>query len=144
MKYSLIIKPQNVNQSNWEDIKSSLSTLLNIESDKLQKRYIEGLKDNQFSITLLEDLTIDKIIKIKENESIFYGLEIATKLIRNYPYKSLASHLIGYTQPITDSEFSFLSKKGYRLNDVIGRTGIEYVYEDLIRGEWGGEMIEVN
>jgi penicillin-binding protein 2 len=37
-----------------------------------------------------------------------------------------------------------LSKKGYKLNDLIGRTGIEFVYEDHIRGEWGGEMIEVN
>jgi len=34
--------------------------------------------------------------------------------------------------------------KGYKLNDLIGRTGIEYVYEDFIRGEWGGEMVEVN
>ena len=48
------------------------------------------------------------------------------------------------TQPITESEYKFLSKKGYKLNDLIGRTGIEYVYEDLIRGEWGGEMVEVN
>ena len=52
--------------------------------------------------------------------------------------------MIGYTQPITDSEFNILSKKGYRINDLIGRTGIEFVYEDYIRGEWGGEMIEVN
>ena len=37
-----------------------------------------------------------------------------------------------------------MSKKGYKLNDLIGRTGIEFVYEDHIRGEWGGEMIEVN
>ena len=67
-----------------------------------------------------------------------------TKLIRNYPYKSLAAHVIGYTQPITNSEYQFLASKGYQLNDLIGRTGIEYVYEDFIRGEWGGEMVEVN
>ena len=30
------------------------------------------------------------------------------------------------------------------MNDLIGRTGMEYVYEDFIRGEWGGEMVEVN
>ena len=37
-----------------------------------------------------------------------------------------------------------IDKNGYKLNDLIGRTGIEYVYEDFIRGEWGGEMVEVN
>ena len=65
-------------------------------------------------------------------------------MIRNYPFKNVASHVIGYTQPITDSEFNILSKKGYKFNDLIGRTGVEFVYEDHIRGEWGGEMIEVN
>jgi len=93
---------------------------------------------------LISNKDIDQLIKFKENEDNLFSFEIATKLIRNYPYKSLAAHVIGYTQPITDSEYKFLSKKGYKFNDLIGRTGIEYVYEDLIRGEWGGEMVEVN
>lgn len=144
VNYSLIIKPQYVNEKNWQKYKSKISKLLNISSISLQTKYLDGRINNKFSITLLDDLTVDQLIKFKENENIFNGLEISTKLIRNYPYKNVASHVIGYTQPITDSEFSILSKKGYKLNDLIGRTGIEYVYEDLIRGEWGGEMIEVN
>ena len=144
LKYSLIIKPQYVNEEAWQKYKSKISFLLNISSDFLQKKYSEGLKNKKYSITLLDDLSVDQVIKFKENENFLNGLEISTKLIRNYPYKTVASHVIGYTQPITDSEFKILSKKGYKLNDLIGRTGIEFVYEDLIRGEWGGEMIEVN
>jgi len=143
-KYSLIIKPQYVNEGLWQIYKPKISTLLNISSYSLQKKYLDGLKNGKFAITLLEDLKVDQIIKFKENENNLNGLEISRKLIRNYPYKTLASHVIGYTQPITDSEFNILSKKGYKLNDLIGRTGIESFYEDLIRGEWGGEMIEVN
>ena len=93
---------------------------------------------------MLDDISIKQVIKFKENENDLFGFEVATKLIRNYPYKTVASHLIGYTQPITDAEYEILSKRGYKLNDLIGRTGIEYVYEDDIRGEWGGEMVEVN
>ncbi len=144
IKYSLIIKPQYVNEIDWQNYKSKLSILLDIRSDFLQKRYIDGLRHNDLSITLLDDLTVDQIIKFKENEKLLNGIEISNKVIRNYPYKTLASHVIGYTQPITDSEFRILSKKGYKLNDLIGRTGIEFVYEDFLRGEWGGEMIEVN
>ena len=143
-KYSLIIKPQYVSKKAWQKYKSTISKLFNISSDSLQKKYSFGLKNKKFSITLLDDLKVDQVIKFKENENILNGLEIATKMIRNYPYKTVASHVIGYTQPITDSEFNILSKKGYKLNDLIGRTGIEFVYEDHIRGEWGGEMIEVN
>ena len=142
--YSLIIKPQYVNERVWEKYKSKISVLFNIPSDLLQKKYSDGLANNKFSITLINDLKVDQVIKFKENENILNGLEISTKLIRNYPYKTVASHLIGYTQPITVSEFNILSEKGYKFNDLIGRTGIEFVYEDHIRGEWGGEMIEVN
>ena len=143
-KYSLIIKPQYVNENSWHIYKSKISKLFNISADSFQKKYSDGLKNNNFSITLLDDLKIDQVIKFKENENILNGMEISTKMIRNYPFKNVASHVIGYTQPITDSEFNILSKKGYKFNDLIGRTGVEFVYEDHIRGEWGGEMIEVN
>ena len=144
VKYSLIIKPQSVNKRNWEKQKSTISNLLNVDGNEIQKKYFDGLKHQKLSVMILDDLNVDQLIKFKENEKNLYNFEIATKLIRNYPYKSLAAHVIGYTQPITDSEYKYLSKKGYKFNDLIGRTGIEYVYEDFIRGEWGGEMIEVN
>jgi penicillin-binding protein 2 len=144
VKYSLIIKPQSINKRNWEKHKFSISDLLNIDSNGIQKKYFDGLKNQKLVVTILDDLSVDQLIKFKENEDNLFSFEIARKLIRNYPYKSVAAHVIGYTQPITQSEYKFLSKKGYRLNDLIGRTGIEYVYEDFIRGDWGGEMVEVN
>ena len=112
VKYSLIIKPQSVNKSNWEKHKSSISNLFNIESNEIQKKYADGLKNQKLSIIILDDLNVDQLIKFMENEDNLISFEIATKLIRNYPYKSLAAHVIGYTQPITESEYKFLSKKG--------------------------------
>ena len=144
IKYSLIVKPQYVKEIDWQEYKFRISNLLGVDAEKLQEKYLIGLRQKIFSINLLDDLSVPQLIKFQENENNFFGFEIATKLIRDYPYKTVASHVIGYTQPITDSEYDFLSKKGYKLNDLVGRTGIEYVYEDFIRGEWGGEMIEVN
>ena len=144
VKYSLIIKPQSVSESNWEKHKLRISDLLNIDSVIIQKKYFEGLKNQKLSVTIIDDLDEEQLIKFQENADNLLSFEIATKLIRNYPYKSLAAHVIGYTQPITNSEYQYLASKGYQLNDLIGRTGIEYVYEDFIRGEWGGEMVEVN
>ena len=143
-KYSLIVKPQYVKEVDWQKYQVDISNIFDVDITKLQEKYFDGLKQRKLSVTLIENLSVDQVIKFKENENILFGFEIATKLIRNYPYKSVAAHVIGYTQPVTQSEYKFLSKKGYKLNDLIGRTGIEYVYEDFIRGEWGGEMIEVN
>jgi len=144
VKYSLIINPQAVNESNWEKHKLTISKFLNLDSNVIQEKYSDGLKKQKLSVTILDDLNEEQLIKFMENEDNLFSFEIATKLIRNYPYESVAAHVIGYTQPITQSEYKFLSKKGYKLNDLIGRTGIEYVFEDSIRGEWGGEMVEVN
>ena len=144
VKYSLILKPQSVKESTWDKQKLDISALLGLDINVIQKKYFDGSKNQKLSLTIIDDLNVDQLIKFKENEENLYSFEIATKLIRNYPYKSVAAHVIGYTQPITNSEYKFLANKGYRLNDLIGRTGIEYAYEDLIRGEWGGEMVEVN
>ena len=94
MKYSLIVKPQSVKKDNWEKHKSSISNLLNIDSNVIQKKYFDGLKNQKLSVTILDDLNVDQLIKFKENEANFISFEIATKLIRNYPYKSLAAHVI--------------------------------------------------
>ena len=144
VKYSLIIKPQSIEESTWEQQKYNISRLLDLDINEIQKKFSDGLNNQKLSLSIVDDLSVDQLIKFKENEDNLYSFEIAMQLIRNYPYKSLAAHVIGYTQPITDREYKFLSKKGYRLNDLIGRTGIEYAYEDTIRGEWGGEMVEVN
>ena len=48
VKYSLTIKPQSVKKSNWEKQKSSISNLLNIDSNVIQKKYFDGLKIKNF------------------------------------------------------------------------------------------------
>ncbi len=144
INYSLIIKPQFVNQSIWQKYKYSIANLLNIQIEQLDSKYKLGVMNNKYSITLVNNLSIDQIIKFKENEDKFFGIEILRKVKRDYPYKTLGAHALGYTSAITNSEFKILSKKGYRLNDLIGRTGVESAYERFLRGEWGGEMIEVN
>ena len=64
VKYSLIIKPQSVNTINWERQKSSISNLLNIDSNVIQKKYSYGLKHQKLSVTILDDLDVDQLIKL--------------------------------------------------------------------------------
>ena len=82
VKYSLIIKPQTVNKSIWEKHKSSISNLLNIDSNLIQKKYSDGLKNQKLSVIILEDLNVDQLIKFKENEGNLMSFEIASKLLR--------------------------------------------------------------
>ena len=79
VKYSLIIKPQSVKKNNWEKHKSSISNLLNIDSNVIQKKYIYGLKNKKLSATIIGDLNVDQLIKFKENEDKLSSFQIVTK-----------------------------------------------------------------
>ena len=61
-----------------------------------------------------------------------------------FSHGAMAAHALGYTQPITESEYKTLEQKGYKIRDRIGRTGVEAAYESHLRGKWGGQMLEVN
>ena len=67
VKYSLILKHQSVKNSNWEIHKLSISDLLKVDRDIIQKKYIEGLKNQKLSVTIIDYLHVDQIIKFKEN-----------------------------------------------------------------------------
>ena len=68
VKYSLIIKPQSVNESNWEKHKSNISDLLNLDNNIVQQKYFDGKKNQKLSVTIVDDLNVDQLIKFKENE----------------------------------------------------------------------------
>ena len=142
--YSLSIQPRLVTRSEWIDLRNSLSDVLNVSIDQLEIAFNKGNSDTPYKKILLNDLSVEQVIRFKEQEKNLYGAQIDIGLVRNYPYKSLAAHAIGYTQLITQNEFSKLSERGYKLSDRIGRKGIEAAFESELRGQWGGEMLEID
>ena len=118
--------------------------MLSVSTDQLEIAFKRSNTDTPYKKVLLTDLSVEQVIRFKEQENNLYGAQIDIGLIRNYPYKSLAAHALGYTQLITQNEFSKLSERGYKLSDRIGRKGIEAAFESELRGAWGGEMLEID
>ncbi len=142
--YSLSVQPRLLSNSQWIDLRKSLSDLLNVSNDQLEIAFNRNHAESPFKKLLLTDLSVEQVIRFKEQEKNLYGAQIDIGLVRNYPYKSLAAHALGYTQLITQNEFSKLSERGYKLSDRIGRKGIEAAFESELRGKWGGEMLEID
>ena len=61
VKYSLIVKPQSVNKSDWEKHKLGISDLFNIDSNEIQEKYFDGMKMQELSVTILDDLNVDQL-----------------------------------------------------------------------------------
>ena len=144
LSYSLSIQPRLLTNSEWIDLRELISQLLNVSPTELEVAFNKINRDTPYKKVLLTDLSDEQVIRFKEQENNLYGAQIDIALVRNYPYKSLAAHTLGYTQLITQKEFAELAEKGYRLSDRIGRKGIEAAFESELRGKWGGEMLEVD
>ena len=144
LRYALIAQPHLIGKKELPDLIKRLSILLKVNPDALNLSYQKGVLNNDFSIELLTSLTNTQVLHFNEHESIFPGFQVNTELIRYYPNGNFASHVLGYTQLITFEEFKNLSSQGYKIKDVIGRSGLEAVFERHLRGKWGGEMLEVD
>jgi penicillin-binding protein 2 len=81
---------------------------------------------------------------VEESRTDLPGIEVVVQPRRNYPNGTLGAHLLGYAAQIGDVELDSLSTQGYRLGDLIGRTGVERTYEDILRGRDGAEYVVVN
>ena len=55
----------------------------------------------------------------------------------------MAAHVIGYTGKIKEEEYNE-QKDTYDMNDIVGRTGVEYLFEELLRGEDGEKQVEMS
>jgi penicillin-binding protein 2 len=81
---------------------------------------------------------------VEESRGELPGLEVLIQPIRRYPYGALAAHLLGYAGEIDDEELARGAEEGYRPGDLVGRTGVERSYENLLRGRDGAEFVVVN
>ena len=83
---------------------------------------------------------IDKYTAAYLAENNSHMPEIIIKARPKRHYSGLAAHVIGYIAPVTRRD----TRRGYELNDVIGKAGIEAEYEDHLKGLLGWKMVETN
>ena len=81
---------------------------------------------------------------VEESRSDLAGIDVQVAPIRRYPAGPLAAQLLGYAGEINDQELQDRADKGYGLGDLIGKTGVERGYEDMLRGVDGAEFVVVN
>ncbi|MDP3988583.1 MAG: penicillin-binding transpeptidase domain-containing protein [Candidatus Levybacteria bacterium] len=79
---------------------------------------------------------MDLIAKGKKN------IEIDS--FRKYPYKDAFAHVIGYIGQISKDQFKMSDFSNYRIDDLIGKDGIEQEYEKKLKGIDGKKLIEVD
>lgn len=119
------------------------------EYTQSEQRIIAGIryemKLRDFSLgntfTLCEDIPIETVTKLKELGVKLKGINITEDAVRQIAVGDVIPHEIGTVGPIFAEEWDELKKKGYAMNDIVGKSGIEQALEDELRGEDGTRTI---
>ena len=115
--------------------------------------YSEGFS-NRNRFTLAEGISDTTMAIIRENGLSLPGVEIEEKAVRVYPDGTLMPHLVGTVGKIMAEDWKKVDKngnvtkpleeKGYAMNDLIGQSGLESVFEEELRGVDGEKTVTVD
>lgn len=94
------------------------------------------------SIQIASNIPRDAVSEFYESSDKFPGINIVVNPIRTYPMGTLASHILGYAGSITEEEYN-ARKDTYKNDDLIGKTGIERVFEEYLKGTDGVKQIDM-
>jgi penicillin-binding protein 2 len=132
-------------RENCRDIDQSyekIAQLLQLESSVLKERIDKYRFLPAFQpIVIKEDLNLEEVSQVKARQAEFPELVIQSEPKRSYLHETFAAHVIGYLQEISPEEIR-QSHRARRPGDLVGKTGIEREYEDILVGK-EGHVLEI-
>ena len=144
LTYNLYLQPQQISDRQWPALRDRLAQVVRIPASTLDQKHRSGANPEGFRIELASGLTGAQVVRFREQADGLKGAEVDVDVLRSYPHGRLGAHVLGYTSGITEEEFRQLEAKGYRIRDRVGRSGVEKAFESTLRGQWGGQQVEVN
>lgn len=95
-------------------------------------------------ITVFKDLSPKELGSLCEMHPPVRGMEISAQPVRDYPYGPLAAHMLGYVARDSRNLAPDSKSYDYYLSDLRGRSGLEYLLNDKLRGRPGMQSVVVN
>ena len=145
--YGIVLSRSDMNGRDFDALTGPLSRNLGIDPDYLRERFDEVRRTPAFeSVTLKEDATPADIAWLEAHGLEYPELRIEERPRRLYPEGGLLAHVLGYVGEIgpTQLELPAYRDKGYRAGDLIGKEGLEAVYDQYLRGRDGSRTLVVD
>jgi len=125
-----------------DDVVTRLAALLSVDKESIETKIAQHSGFDP--IRIKNDVGPEILTIIEEQKDAYPGVVIEVQPIRNYINKEMAAHVFGYVSEISDDELEKRKDEGYKSGDIIGKFGLEKVYDAQLRGVNGGEQVEVD
>jgi penicillin-binding protein 2 len=140
--FAIKIRPANLPETKRDTVVAQLSRLLAMDTADINAA-IDGSPGSRFDLVrIAQGVPRDTANLIAEESADLPGVEVSVETQRRYVSGALMSQILGYTGPIDAGELADLKDDGYLPDDLIGKTGVESVYEEQLRGTYGMETVE--
>jgi penicillin-binding protein 2 len=144
LSYSVFLWPIAQRPQEWQKTLTTLAQLLDIPEQEMQNRLEKAGYYSPYLLRLARGIGPAHITALMEHSDHLPGVIINAEPIRYYAHGELFAHVLGYTGEISEQELQARQGENYRLGDVIGQMGVESALESRLRGEWGGQQVEVD
>ena len=149
---------RNLTSTDKVRVSTTQAELLEITPEAIEKKLsAKWVKDDSFvPIKTIPRVKEIELMSISPDEEVLKGNERHEKLleipgvmifdveVREYPLGEAAAHLVGYVQSVTAEDLEEHAGEGYTANSVIGRSGMEGLFESELKGQNGCRIYIVN
>jgi penicillin-binding protein 2 len=144
--FSAAIVPGDVPEEQVLPVIAEVSSVTGVPANEIAERVKRALdSDDPYTpVVVKENLDDETAFRLRESEAAMPGVRVVVESVRQYREGALMAHLLGYVGRIDAEEHAELRADGYGLNDRLGKAGVEYTYESLLRGTPGYKQVEID
>jgi len=136
--YDLMVIPKQVKEIDT----NAFCKLLEIEKDEFLESFAKAKKYSRYKASrFLKEISSISYATIQEQLFLYPGFFVQIRTLRKYPRNS-AAHILGYIGEVNQSTIE--KKPYYNSGDYIGKSGLEYSYEKILRGRRGIKRVLVD
>ncbi|MBF0191394.1 MAG: penicillin-binding protein 2 [Magnetococcales bacterium] len=122
-----------------------LSRHIDLSEEEIKHLLQQARRQRSFlPLRVKSHLSWEEVSSIEVRIHEFPGLDLQSQSVRYYPYDALACHILGYLGEPSDGDRKRLSRITFRSGDLVGKSGVEQHFEELLRGREGVLEMEVN
>ena len=142
--YAVSVIPGEIESGDHSELFRRLARHLDVDADFIARKIPEESWGEYRSIEITSGVSLKKISYLAERISEFPGVIWRPKPIRTYTQGDALSHVLGYVGDITPQELKLRFNRGYTAGSIIGKSGIELQYDELLQGEEGRRIRRVD
>jgi penicillin-binding protein 2 len=142
--FAVDLIPGEIPKGQYDTVAMRLAGFLGISKPQIDGRVPVSMRSSFSSIEIKSNVPFPEISNIAENIIDLPGVSWRSKPVRSYIAGGSMSHIIGYVGDITRDELKVLFNRGYTHTSVVGKTGIEKQYDELLQGKAGSESQAVD